>query len=329
MNQIEQLEEQGCTLLDERNAAIREAGILQKNLEESETELNTAKAWYESTWEGGSSSVPSPALVQNSVASTKNVGPNMTVDQWKPLPHEEKFFGASRMFPGPSSSSVPSPKAAASAPSQSSSAPAAAPAPAAISPSDIELHHRAVMANPLEYGGSGVERMRGVEKDFAMLKAARDKGLMPKDPNSYSGCGGKRKGTPQGANVMPAEFMASATVPAWRQQLQLDTSAQVASSASEWPPQEWGEDRRAATARAGPDREPEPPVQGTPVKILVSGLDTLKVGKKSRKKGTPSKSKRKVKRSASPAAKRVGSSDAIMESAEAAASTEGKEEAGL
>ena len=86
-------------------------------------------------------------------------------------------------------------------------------------------------------------------------------------------------------------------------------------------------ERRAATARMGPDGEPEPEVRGTPIKVLVSGLGTLKVGKEIRKKGTPSKSKskRKVKRSPSPAARTAGSSDTIMEGAEDTAS--GKEEA--
>jgi hypothetical protein len=76
----------------------------------------------------------------------------------------------------------------------------------------------------------------------------------------------------------------------------------------------------------GPDGEPDPQVRGTPVKILASGLGTLKVGKKIRKKGTPGKSKRKVKRSPSPAAKTAGSSsDTIMERADDSAA--GKEEA--
>ena len=62
----------------------------------------------------------------------------------------------------------------------SSSAPATAPAPAASSSaSDVELHQREVMANPIKHGGSEVERQIGIEKDFKMLKAARDKGLFP------------------------------------------------------------------------------------------------------------------------------------------------------
>jgi hypothetical protein len=126
---------------------------------------------------------------------------------------------------------------------------------------------------------------------------------------------------------MPEEFMATTAVPAWRQQLQLDTDAsnQMVNSSSQWPPQEWGEERRAATARMGPDGEPDPQVRGTPVKILVSGLGTLKVGKKIRKKGTPGKSKgkRKGKRSPSPAARTAGSSDTNMEGADDA--TAGKE----
>jgi hypothetical protein len=40
--------------------------------------------------------------------------------------------------------------------------------------SDIVLHHRAVRANPLQYGDSGVERQRLIEHDYAMLKAVRD-----------------------------------------------------------------------------------------------------------------------------------------------------------
>jgi hypothetical protein len=129
---------------------------------------------------------------------------------------------------------------------------------------------------------------------------------------------------------MPEEFMATMAVPAWRQQLQRDTDAsnQTENSSSQWPPQEWGEERRAATARMGPDGEPDPQVRGTPVKVLVSGLGTLKVGKKIRKKGTPGKSKRKVKRSPSPAAKTAessSSSDTIMERADDSAA--GKEEA--
>jgi hypothetical protein len=331
MNQIELLESQGALLLDERNGAMADSQKLESALSACEIERDTAKEWYESTLRTNADKAPS--IVQGATATTVNRGPDVTIKPWRPAPHEKKFFGESRMFPDTASPySGSSSSSTAAAPTSSSTATAPTPSPA----TDIELHHRAVRANPLEYGGSGVEREREIEKDYKMLVAARDKGL--KDNNTHSGGGQERSGTIQGSSIMPAAFMAtpantavgnSTIVPAWRHQLQLDTSAQVASSASEWPPQEWGEDRRAATARAGPDREPEPPVQGTPVKILVSGLDTLKVGKKSRKKGTPSKSKRKVKRSASPAAKRVGSSDATMESAEAAASTGGKEEAGL
>ena len=330
MNQIELLESQRALLLDERNGAMADSQKLEAALSACEIERDTAKEWYESTLRANADKAPS--IVQGDTATTVNRGPDMTIKPWRPAPHEKKFFGESRMFPdtaspctGSSSSST------AAAPTSSSTATAPTPTPA----TDIELHHRAVRANPLEYGGSGVERQREIEKDYKMLVAARDKGL--KDNNTHSGGGQERSGTVQGSSIMPAAFMATPANTAvgssrpveWRRQLERDTTQNGVATPSEWPPQEWGEERRAASARAGPDREPEPPVQGTPVKILVSGLDTLKVGKKSRKKGTPSKSKRKVKRSASPAAKRVGSSDAIMENAEAAASTEGKEEAGL
>ena len=181
------------------------------------------------------------------------------------------------------------------------------------------------MANPLGHGGSEVERQREIEKDYKMLVAARNKGLFPEDKNACSGIVGKRSGTVQGSSAMPEEFLATTAVPAWRQQLQLDTDApnQMVDSPSQWPLPEWGEKRRAATARAGPDGEPDPQVRGTPVKILVSGLDTLKVTKKSREKGTPSK--RKGKRSPSSAARTMPSTDTNVEGAEGTCT--GKEEA--
>ena len=80
-------------------------------------------------------------------------------------------------------------------------------------------------------------------------------------------------------------------------------------SPSEWPPQEWGEERRAASARLGPDREPEPPLRSAPVQVLVSGLDSLQVkrtpAKRVAKKSTTKKGKAGKKRSPSPAARRV------------------------
>jgi hypothetical protein len=60
------------------------------------------------------------------------------------------------------------------------------------------------------------------------------------------------------------------------------------------------------------------------VQILVSGLDTLKVSKKSRKRGTPSK--RKGKRSPSPAARPSASTLDTDAGRELEAAT-GKEEA--
>jgi len=192
----------------------------------------------------------------------------------------------------------------------------------------VELHHRAVRANPLEYGGSGVERQRDIERDFKMLVAARDAGLVPEGKKNASKPGGKQKGTVEGSNMVPRDVVAPPEVPAWRQQMELDTATtDVATiTASQWPPQEWGEERRAATARMGPDGEPDPEIRGAPVQILVSGLDTLKVGKKSRKKGTPGKGKRKAKRSPSPATKTAGSSTATNVEREDD-SAAGKEEA--
>ena len=194
----------------------------------------------------------------------------------------------------------------------------------------MELHHRAVRANPLEYGGSGVERQREIERDFKMLVAARDAGLFPEGKKNASKPGGKQKGTVEGSNMVPRDVVAPPEVPAWRQQMELDaaTTDVATITASQWPPQERGEERRAATARMGPDGEPDPEIRGAPVQILVSGLDTLKVGKKSRKKGTPGKGKRKAKRSPSPATKTAGSSKATTTNVEREDdSAAGKEEA--
>ena len=141
------------------------------------------------------------------------------------------------------------------------------------------------MANPLEHGGSGVERQRDIEKDFKMLKANRDREL-----------------NATGGSSRPVE---------WRRQLERDTTQSSVATPSEWPPQEWGEERRAASARLGPDREPEPPLQSAQVKVLVSGLDSLQVkgqrtpAKRGTKKGTPKKGKAGKKRSPSPASRRV------------------------
>jgi hypothetical protein len=173
MNQIEQLEEQGCTLLEERNAAITQTGELQRALAESETELGTTKARCDSTLTGSSDSTP----VQGSTATAANLGPTMTVKQWQPVEEELKHFGASRVFPetppvgGDGSSSTPSGSSTTAPRSSSSSAAAPALSPA----SDAALHHRAVLANPLERGGSGVERQREIEKDYRMLKTNRDR----------------------------------------------------------------------------------------------------------------------------------------------------------
>jgi hypothetical protein len=41
-----------------------------------------------------------------------------------------------------------------------------------------------------------------------------------------------------------------------------------------WPPEEWGAEQRAATARKGPEAEPEPSqLRSKPIQILVSGLE--------------------------------------------------------
>ena len=100
--------------------------------------------------------------------------------------------------------------------------------------------------------------------------------------------------------------------------------AKVVGSSSQWPPQERGEERRAATAQMGPDGEPDPEPRGTPVRILVSGLDTLKVAKKSRERGTPSK--RKGKRPPSPAA-RTSAATVDTDIGRAQGTAAGKEEA--
>jgi hypothetical protein len=289
MNQIEQLEEQGGTLLEERNAAMTETVALQDALAISETELNTARAWNEA-WneaETEGEDTPTPKLRQNSTATAVNLGPDINVRQWQPAEHEKKHYGASRMFPeappvtgdnGSSSSPSVTPTSTPTASSSSSAAPPPSPA------SDTVLHNRAVLLNPLEYGGSGVEREQEIQKTFKMLKANREK-----------------------------EFNAAVggSLPAWRRQLERDTTLSSVATPSEWPPQEWGEDRRAASARLGPDREPEPPLQSAPVQVLVSGLDSLQVkgkrtpAKRGAKKGTPKKGKAGKKRSPSPASRRV------------------------
>ena len=237
MNQIELLESQGSILLDERNGAMAATQKIESALSACEIERDTgsAKEWYESTLRTNSEKAPS--IVQDTAATTVNLGPQMQLNPWRPAPHERKYFGESRMFPDPASPSSGSSSSAAPIPSPSSSSTATA--PTTLPATDIELHHRAVRANPLEHGGSGVEREREIEKDNKMLLAARDKGL--KDKNAHSGIGGKRSGTVQGSRTMPEEFMATTAVPAWRQQLQLDTDAsnQMVNSSSQWPPQEW------------------------------------------------------------------------------------------
>jgi hypothetical protein len=150
-----------------------------------------------------------------------------------------------------------------------------------------------------------------------MLVAARDKGL--KDNKTHSGSGGERSGAVQGSCTMPVEFMATPANAAvstsspveWRRQLERDTTQSSVATPSVWPPQEWGEERRAASARLGPDREPEPPLQSVPVTVLVSGLDSLQVkgertpAKRGAKKGTSKKGKAGKKRSPSPSSRRV------------------------
>jgi len=326
MNQIEQLEEQGGTLLEERNAAMTETVALQNALAISESELCTATAWNEAWKEAETEGedTPTPKLRQDSTATAFNFGPDFSVRQWQPAEHEKKHHGASRMFPetppltgnnGSSSSSSVNPTSA--PPSSSSSSAAPPPSPA----SDTVLHNRAVLLNPLECGGSGVEREQEIKKTFKILKAKRDREL-----NAEIGCSLpewrrqlERSGTVQGSSTMPAEFMAtpanaamSSSVPVeWRRQLERDTTQSSAATPSEWPPQEWGEERRAATARLGPDCEPEPPLQSAPVQVLVTGLDTLRVkgkrtpAKRGAKKGTPKKGKTGKKRTPSPASRRV------------------------
>ena len=72
LNQIEQLEEQGCTLLEERNAAITQTAALQEALAKSEAELKTAKAWCDSTLEESGTSLPE--WKQGTPAATVNPG---------------------------------------------------------------------------------------------------------------------------------------------------------------------------------------------------------------------------------------------------------------
>jgi hypothetical protein len=200
MNQIELLESQGALLLDERNNAMAASHKPESALSACETERDTAKEWCESTLRTNVEKAPS--MVQGTTATSVNFGPDVTLKPWRPAPHERKFFGESRMFPetaspcpGSSSSST------ATEPTPSSAAAAPSPSPA----TDIELHHRAVRANPLEHGGSGVERQREIAKDYKMLVAARDKGL--KDNSAHSGSGRGRSGTVQSSSKMPAEFM--------------------------------------------------------------------------------------------------------------------------
>ena len=192
INQIELLESQGVLLLDERNGAMADSQKLESALSACEIERDTAKEWYESTLRTNADKAPS--IVQGASATTVNRGPDMTIKPWRPAPHEKKFFGESRMFPdtaSPCTGSSSSSSAAAPTSSSSSVNPTSAPPPSSSSsvpspapPTDIELHHRAVRANPLEYGGSGVEREREIEKDYKMLVAARDKGL--KDNNTHN-----------------------------------------------------------------------------------------------------------------------------------------------
>ena len=256
MNQIEQLESQSSVLLDERNGAMADTHKVEAALSACELERDAAKEWHESTLRANAEKAPS--IVQDTAATTVNLGPDTSMKPWRPAPHERKFFGKSRVFPDPVSSSSGSSSSAAPTPSPSSASPATAPTPSPAT--DVELHHRAVMANPLGHGGSEVERQREIEKDYKMLVAARNKGLFPEDKNACSGIVGKRSGTVQGSSAMPEEFLATTAVPAWRQQLQLDTDAsnQMVGSSGQWPPREWGEERRAATARVGPDGEPDP-----------------------------------------------------------------------
>jgi hypothetical protein len=173
MNQIEQLEEQGCTLLEEGNAAIAQTAALQEALAKNEAELETAKAWHDSTLEENGTSLPE--WKQGTPAATVNLGPQVQVKQWEPLPQEQKYFGSSRMFPSTSaeeSSSSSTSKAEAPPSSSASSLPSAS---LPDDNSDTALHHKAVMLNPLQCGDSGVDRQREIEKDFRMLKATRDR----------------------------------------------------------------------------------------------------------------------------------------------------------
>ena len=81
------------------------------------------------------------------------------------------------------------------------------------------------------------------------------------------------------------------TTPAeWRRQLTRDTTSRSVGSSSEWPPREWGEEQRAATARLGPDSEPEPPLQPTPITVLASRSPA----KRGRPKGSKTRKHQKL-----------------------------------
>jgi hypothetical protein len=121
MNQIEQLESQGSILLAERNGAMADTHKMEAALSACELERDTAKEWHDSTLR--TNAVKTPSLVQNSAASTVNLGPDAAVEQWQPAPHEKKYFGTSRMFPNSASTSAGSPRAALTASSQKSSTP--------------------------------------------------------------------------------------------------------------------------------------------------------------------------------------------------------------
>ena len=65
-----------------------------------------------------------------------------------------------------------------------------------------------------------------------------------------------------------------AVLSAWRAQLAADNTRTAVSTITPWPPEEWGAEQRAATARKGPEAEPEPSqLRSKPTQILVSGLE--------------------------------------------------------
>ena len=68
--------------------------------------------------------------------------------------------------------------------------------------SDSALHHKAVMANPLQYGDSGVERQREIDKDFRMFKAERDARLSATGPSPPAG----HRVTFNANNTVPGTF---------------------------------------------------------------------------------------------------------------------------